>query len=64
MGSILGVISGALLLILLPEYLRDFGQFRMITFGSVLVLMMVFRPGGIVENIRRTYTFKRKMETK
>ena len=62
MGSILGVISGALLLILLPEYLRDFGQFRMITFGTVLVLMMVFRPGGMVENVRRTYTFKRKME--
>lgn len=63
MGSILGVISGALLLILLPEYLRDFGQFRMITFGTVLVLMMVFRPGGMVENVRRTYTFKRKTET-
>ena len=59
MGSILGVVSGALLLILLPEYLRDFGEFRMITFGTVLVLMMVFRPGGIVENVRRTYTFKR-----
>lgn len=59
MGSILGVVSGALLLILLPEYLRDFGQFRMITFGTVLVLMMVFRPGGIVENVRKTYTFKR-----
>ncbi len=62
MGSILGVISGALLLILLPEYLRDFGQFRMITFGIVLVLMMVFRPGGIIENVRKTYTFKGKME--
>jgi len=59
MGSILGVISGAMLLILLPEYLRDFGEFRMITFGTVLVLMMVFRPGGIIENVRRTYTFKR-----
>ncbi len=59
MGSIVGVISGALLLILLPEYLRDFGEFRMITFGTVLVLMMVFRPGGIVENVRKTYTFKR-----
>ncbi|MBI9088939.1 MAG: branched-chain amino acid ABC transporter permease [Desulfobacterium sp.] len=59
MGSISGVIAGALLLILLPEYLRDFGEFRMITFGTVLVLMMVFRPGGIVENVRKTYTFKR-----
>ncbi len=59
MGSIAGVMSGALLLILLPEYLRDFGQFRMITFGSVLVLMMVFRPGGIIENVRKTYKFEK-----
>jgi len=58
MGSIVGVICGAFLLILLPEYLRDFGQFRMITFGAVLVLMMVFRPGGMIENVRKTYTFK------
>jgi len=60
MGSIAGVMSGALLLILLPEYLRDFGQFRMITFGTVLVLMMVFRPGGMIENVRKTYKFEKK----
>ena len=59
MGSIAGVMSGALLLILLPEYLRDFGQFRMITFGAVLVLIMVFRPGGIIENVRKTYKFEK-----
>ncbi|MBF0200509.1 MAG: branched-chain amino acid ABC transporter permease [Desulfamplus sp.] len=59
MGSIPGVICGAMLLILLPEYLRDFGEFRMITFGSVLVLMMVFRPGGMIENVRKTYQFKK-----
>ncbi|MFH2092501.1 MAG: DUF3382 domain-containing protein [Pseudomonadota bacterium] len=58
MGSISGVIAGALLLILLPEYLRDFGEFRMITFGTVLVLMMVFKPGGMIENVRKTYQFK------
>ncbi len=59
MGSIAGVICGALVLILLPEYLRDFGEFRMITFGAVLVLMMVFRPGGMIENVRKTYKFEK-----
>lgn len=59
MGSIAGVIAGSLLLILLPEYLRDFGQFRMITFGAVLILMMVFRPGGMIENVRKTYKFEK-----
>ncbi|CCK78411.1 ABC transporter permease subunit [Desulfobacula toluolica] len=59
MGSITGVISGALLLILLPEYLRAFAEFRMIIFGAVLVLMMVFRPGGIIKNVRKTYKFQK-----
>jgi branched-chain amino acid transport system permease protein len=57
MGSILGVIFGALVLILLPEYLRAFSEYRMLLFGVVLVLMMVFRPGGIVSDVRRTYQF-------
>lgn len=57
MGSITGVITGALLLILLPEYFRAFAEYRMICFGSVLVLMMVFKPGGIIENVRKTYKF-------
>lgn len=57
MGSITGVIVGALLLILLPEYLRAVSEFRMIVFGGVLVLMMVFKPGGMIENVRKTYKF-------
>jgi branched-chain amino acid transport system permease protein len=57
MGSILGVILGALVLILLPEYLRAFSEYRMLLFGATLVIMMVFRPGGIVSDVRRTYQF-------
>ena len=57
MGSIIGVIVGALVLILLPEYLRAFSEYRMLIFGGMLVLMMVFRPGGIVSDVRRTYKF-------
>jgi branched-chain amino acid transport system permease protein len=58
MGSIIGVITGALVLILLPEYLRAFSEYRMLVFGGILVLMMVFRPGGIVSDVRRTYRFE------
>ncbi len=57
MGSIVGVILGAFVLILLPEYLRVFSEYRMLVFGGMLVLMMVFRPGGIVSDVRRTYKF-------
>ena len=48
MGSIVGVIVGAFLLILMPEYLRAFSDYRMILFGTTMVLMMIFRPQGIV----------------
>lgn len=58
MGSIIGVIFGSMILILLPEYLRAFSEFRMLIFGAMLVAMMVFRPGGIVSEMRRTYKFK------
>lgn len=57
MGSIVGVILGSFVLILLPEYLRVFSEYRMLIFGGMLVLMMVFRPGGIVSDVRRTYKF-------
>ncbi|MEJ2641079.1 MAG: branched-chain amino acid ABC transporter permease [Desulfosarcinaceae bacterium] len=58
MGSIVGVICGAAILILLPEYLRAFSEYRMLIFGVVLVMMMVFRPGGIISAVRQTYEFK------
>jgi len=59
MGSIVGVIMGAFVLILLPEYLRAFSEYRMLAFGGILVAMMVFRPQGLISNIRRTYTFEK-----
>lgn len=59
MGSVIGVILGALVLILLPEYLRAFSEYRMLVFGFILVVMMIFRPGGIFPNVRRTYKFQK-----
>lgn len=60
MGSIIGIILGALILILLPEYLRAFSEYRMLLFGAVLVVMMVFRPGGIISDVRRIYRFEER----
>jgi branched-chain amino acid transport system permease protein len=59
MGSIIGVILGALILILMPEYLRALSEYRMFAFGAILVLMMVFRPQGLIVGIRRTYDFQK-----
>ena len=62
MGSIIGVIIAALILMLLPEYLRAFSDYRMLVFGATLVIMMVFRPQGIISTVRRTYTLEKKPE--
>lgn len=48
MGSIPGVTVGAAAMIVLPEVLRGFAQYRMLVFGGVLVLLMLFRPQGIL----------------
>ncbi|HOW99872.1 MAG TPA: branched-chain amino acid ABC transporter permease, partial [Deltaproteobacteria bacterium] len=57
MGSVAGVMVGAFFIILVPEYLRAFSEYRMLAFGACMVLIMVFRPQGIVGSIRRTYVF-------
>ncbi len=59
MGSILGVILGAFFLILLPEYLREIGDYRMLAFGASMVIMMVFRPQGLISDVRKKYTFSK-----
>jgi branched-chain amino acid transport system permease protein len=55
MGSIPGVIIGALVLILLPEYLRNYQDYRMLLFGALMVMMMVLRPGGLIQSVRQVY---------
>jgi len=55
MGSTVGVVIGALIFILLPEYLRAFADYRMLMFGAIMVGGMVFRPQGIIGTVRRSY---------
>lgn len=55
MGSNLGVILGAAFLVLLPEFMRTFSEYRMILFAAAMVLMMVFRPQGLIPPRRRRY---------
>lgn len=64
MGSILGVILGAFILILLPEYLRAFSEYRMLVFGASMTLMMIFRPQGLISGLRQVYEYKGTKESK
>lgn len=47
MGSIPGIIVAAGALMILPELLRGFVEYRMLFFGAAMVLMMIFRPQGL-----------------
>src|SRR5439155_7088006 len=47
MGSIPGVVLGAVILVVLPEVLREYASYRMLIFGLALPLMMLVRPEGI-----------------
>lgn len=48
MGSQVGVILAAIAMILLPELAREFNEYRMLLFGLMMVLMMIWRPQGLV----------------
>ncbi len=62
MGTIAGVLLGATILKLLPEKLRFFSEYRLLLFGLLLVLMMRFRPEGLVANRRRQLEFHEEDE--
>ena len=48
MGSMLGSILSATVLTILPEATRSFESYRMVVYSLVLILMMIFRPGGLL----------------
>jgi len=52
-GSIPGVIVGAVVLVGLPELLREFSEYRLLIYGAVLVAMMLIRPEGLLPNRSR-----------
>ena len=47
LGSLPGVVIGALVLIGLPELFREFGEFRYLFYGMALVAIVHFRPDGL-----------------
>ncbi len=53
MGSQLGVILAAIAMTVLPELAREFQEYRMLMFGLMMVLMMVWRPQGLLPMKRR-----------
>jgi len=54
LGSIPGVLVGALVLIGLPGLLREFEEYRLLIYGGALVAIMILRPQGLIPNVRRS----------
>jgi len=53
LASIRGVVVGALLLVALPELLREFQEFRYLLYGALFIAMMLLRPEGLIPSRRR-----------
>jgi branched-chain amino acid transport system permease protein len=54
MGSIPGVVLGALVLIGLPGFLTEFEEFQLLIYGAVLIGIMILKPEGLIPNVRRS----------
>lgn len=59
LGSIPGTILGATVLTAIPEILRFSSEYRMLLYGALLVLMMIFRPHGLLGGVDINKFFKR-----
>ncbi len=64
MGSQLGVVLASLVLVLIPELGRDFAEYRMLLFGAAMILIMIWRPGGILAQREPTLRHVSKENTR
>ncbi len=62
MGTIAGPLIGAALLFLIPNKLQFLGDYQLLAFGLALVLLMRFRPEGLIANRRRRLEFHEEAE--
>jgi branched-chain amino acid transport system permease protein len=57
MGTVPGALVGAAILYAVPEKLRAFSDYRLLIFGVLLILVMRFRPEGMIASKRRQREF-------
>lgn len=63
LGSIPGVVLGTTILTLAPELLRGLSDYRMLIYGALMVIMMIFRPNGLMGGINlHRLIFKHKYQ--
>ncbi|AEG16210.1 ABC-type transporter, integral membrane subunit [Desulfofundulus kuznetsovii DSM 6115] len=62
LGSIPGTIVGTTVLTLAPEFLRFVREYRMMIYGLLLVLMMIFRPNGLLGGVNFRRLLRRRKQ--
>jgi branched-chain amino acid transport system permease protein len=55
LGTLAGPVLGAFVLTPLSEYLREFGQLRVVVYSLVLITFIVYKPEGILSWLERKY---------
>ena len=61
LGSLAGSVIGAVVLTLIPEVLRFISDYRMLIFGALMVIMMIFKPEGfwgVSKRVKNIYKIK------
>lgn len=60
LGSLSGAVLAAILLTVVTTFLQDYPETRMIIYSLVLIVMMIYRPQGLMGTKEITSMFKRK----
>ena len=63
LGSLPGAVIGALIMVLLPELLREIGHLRALVFGLVLFFSILFLPRGVFSEVKALAFFRRSMQS-
>ena len=56
LGSTLGVVLAAFFLTIMPEFLREFADYRILVFGLMMVIVMIWKPRGLIRTRRPVFT--------
>ncbi len=62
--SLIGPVITAFILVLVPELLRTFAEWRLIIYGFLFVIVMIFRPQGLLGYVEMNFTFVRVLWNK
>jgi len=61
MGSLWGAVAGAVFLTALPEFLRAIEDYDILLYGGLMILCMMFLPGGLAEGVERVTQAARRL---